>query len=67
MPDPPHQSRQPQPTPQPATYSTTKPEEPTISVVPEEVKYIDPQNPTAQLPNTGTKESSTAGLAILAL
>ena len=52
---------QPQPTPQP------KPEEPTIPVVPEtkeEVKYIDPQNPTAQLPNTGTKESSTAGLAI---
>ena len=61
-PDPtPTQEPQPQPTPQP------KPEEPTIPVVPEtkeEVKYIDPQNPTAQLPNTGTKESSTAGLAI---
>ena len=62
MPDPtPTPEPQPQPTPQP------KPEEPTIPVVPEtkeEVKYIDPQNPTAQLPNTGTKESSTAGLAI---
>ena len=61
-PDPtPTPQPQPQPTPQP------KPEEPTIPVVPEtkeEVKYIDPQNPTAQLPNTGTKESSTAGLAI---
>ena len=61
-PDPtPTPEPQPQPTPQP------KPEEPTIPVVPEtkeEVKYIDPQNPTAQLPNTGTKESSTAGLAI---
>ena len=62
MPDPtPTPEPQPQPTPQP------KPEEQTIPVVPEtkeEVKYIDPQNPTAQLPNTGTKESSTAGLAI---
>ena len=62
MPDPtPTPEPQPQPTPQP------KPEEPMIPVVPEtkeEVKYIDPQNPTAQLPNTGTKESSTAGLAI---
>lgn len=62
MPDPtPTPEPQPQPTPQP------KPEEATIPVVPEtkeEVKYIDPQNPTAQLPNTGTKESSTAGLAI---
>ena len=60
MPDP-TPTPEPQPTPQP------KPEEPTIPVVPEtkeEVKYIDPQNPTAQLPNTGTKESSTAGLAI---
>ena len=61
-PDPtPTPEPQPQPTPQP------KPEEPTIPIVPEtkeEVKYIDPQNPTAQLPNTGTKESSTAGLAI---
>ena len=60
---------QPQPTPQPQPQPTPqpKPEEPTIPVVPEtkeEVKYIDPQNPTAQLPNTGTKESSTAGLAI---
>ena len=59
----------PQPTPQPQPQPTPqpKPEEPTIPVVPEtkeEVKYIDPQNPTAQLPNTGTKESSTAGLAI---
>ena len=58
---------QPQPTPQPTPEPQPKPEEPTIPVVPEtkeEVKYIDPQNPTAQLPNTGTKESSTAGLAI---
>ena len=60
---------QPQPTPQPQPQPTPQPqpEEPTIPVVPEtkeEVKYIDPQNPTAQLPNTGTKESSTAGLAI---
>ncbi len=58
---------QPQPTPQPQPNPQPKPEEPTIPVVPEtkeEVKYIDPQNPTAQLPNTGTKESSTAGLAI---
>ena len=60
---------QPQPTPEPQPQPTPQPksEEPTIPVVPEtkeEVKYIDPQNPTAQLPNTGTKESSTAGLAI---
>ena len=65
-PDPtPTPEPQPQPTPQPIPQP--KPEEPTIPVVPEtkeEVKYIDPQNPTAQLPNTGTKESSTAGLAI---
>ncbi|WP_148131346.1 LPXTG cell wall anchor domain-containing protein, partial [Streptococcus sp. HMSC073D05] len=62
MPDP-----TPTPEPQPQPTSQPKPEEPTIPVVPEtkeEVKYIDPQNPTAQLPNTGTKESSTAGLAI---
>ena len=70
MPDPtPIPEPQPQPTPQPQPQPTPqpKPEEPTIPVVPEtkeEVKYIDPQNPTAQLPNTGTKESSTAGLAI---
>ena len=78
MPDPtPTPEPQPQPTPQPQPQPTPepqpqptpqpKPEEPTIPVVPEtkeEVKYIDPQNPTAQLPNTGTKESSTAGLAI---
>ena len=69
-PDPtPTPEPQPQPTPQPQPQPTPqpKPEEPTIPVVPEtkeEVKYIDPQNPTAQLPNTGTKESSTAGLAI---
>ena len=66
MPDPtPTPEPQPQPTPQPTPQP--KQEEPTIPVVPEtkeEVKYIDPQNPTAQLPNTGTKESSTAGLAI---
>ena len=58
---------EPQPQPQPQPTPQPKPEEPTIPVVPEtkeEVKYIDPQNPTAQLPNTGTKESSTAGLAI---
>ena len=58
---------QPQPTPEPQPTPQPKPEEPTIPVIPEtkeEVKYIDPQNPTAQLPNTGTKESSTAGLAI---
>ena len=58
---------QPQPTPEPQPTPQPKPEEPTIPVVPEtkeEVKYIDPQNPTAQLPNTGTKESSSAGLAI---
>ena len=58
---------QPQPTPEPQPTPQPKPEEPTIPIVPEtkeEVKYIDPQNPTAQLPNTGTKESSTAGLAI---
>ncbi|VTY30595.1 YSIRK type signal peptide [Streptococcus parasanguinis] len=58
---------QPQPSPQPQPTPQPKPEEPMIPVVPEtkeEVKYIDPQNPTAQLPNTGTKESSTAGLAI---
>ena len=74
MPDPtptpePQPQPTPQPTPQPQPQPTPqpKPEEPTIPVVPEtkeEVKYIDPQNPTAQLPNTGTKESSTAGLAI---
>ena len=66
MPDPtPTPEPQPQPTPQPTPQP--KQEEPTIPVVPEtkeEVKYIDPQNPTAQLPNTGTEESSTAGLAI---
>ena len=72
MPDPtptpePQLTPQPQPTPEPQPTPQPKPEEPTIPVVPEakeEVKYIDPQNPTAQLPNTGTKESSTAGLAI---
>ena len=74
MPDPtptpepqPTPQPQPQPTPEPQPTPQPKPEEPTIPVVPEtkeEVKYIDPQNPTAQLPNTGTKESSTAGLAI---
>ena len=72
MPDPtPTPEPQPQPTPQPQPQPQPtpqpKPEEPTIPVVPEtkeEVKYIDPQNPNAQLPNTGTKESSTAGLAI---
>ena len=74
MPDPtptpepqPQPTPQPTPEPQPQPTPQPKPEEPTIPVVPEtkeEVKYIDPQNPTAQLPNTGTKESSTAGLAI---
>ena len=76
MPDPtptpepqpqPQPTPQPQPIPEPQPTPQPKPEEPTIPVVPEtkeEVKYIDPQNPTAQLPNTGTKESSTAGLAI---
>ncbi|MFS9246373.1 CshA/CshB family fibrillar adhesin-related protein [Streptococcus parasanguinis] len=63
----PQPTPQPQPQPTPEPQPQPKPEEPTIPVVPEtkeEVKYIDPQNPTAQLPNTGTKESSTAGLAI---
>ena len=63
----PQPTPQPQPIPEPQPTPQPKPEEPTIPVVPEtkeEVKYIDPQNPTAQLPNTGTKESSTAGLAI---
>ncbi|WP_422070881.1 LPXTG cell wall anchor domain-containing protein [Streptococcus parasanguinis] len=76
MPDPtptpepqpqPQPTPQPQPIPEPQPTPQPKPEEPTIPVVPEtkeEVKYIDPKNPTAQLPNTGTKESSTAGLAI---
>ena len=74
MPDPtptpepqPQPTPQPTPEPQPQPTPQPKPEEPTIPVVPEtkeEVKYIDPQNPTAQLPNTGTKESSSAGLAI---
>ena len=68
MPDPtPTPEPQPTPQPQPTPEPQPKPEEPTIPVVPEtkeEVKYIDPQNPTAQLPNTGTNESSTAGLAI---
>ncbi|WP_342987061.1 CshA/CshB family fibrillar adhesin-related protein [Streptococcus parasanguinis] len=72
MPDPtptpePQPTPQPQPTPEPQPTPQPQPEEPTIPVVPEtkeEVKYIDPQNPTAQLPNTGTNESSTAGLAI---
>ena len=74
MPDPtptpepqPQPTPQPQPKPEPQPTPQPQPEEPTIPVVPEtkeEVKYIDPQNPTAQLPNTGTKESSTAGLAI---
>jgi LPXTG-motif cell wall-anchored protein len=57
----------PTPTPTPQPQPQPKPEEPTVPVVPEtkeEVTYIDPQDPTAQLPNTGTKESSTAGLAI---
>ena len=62
-PDPtPTPEPQPKPTPQP------KPEEPMNPIVPEtkeEVKYIDPQNPTAQLPNTGTKETSTLGLSLL--
>ncbi|MBC8775970.1 CshA/CshB family fibrillar adhesin-related protein [Streptococcus sp. IMAU 99161] len=57
----------PSPMPTPTPQPQPKPEEPTVPVVPEtkeEVTYIDPQDPTAQLPNTGTKESSTAGLAI---
>ena len=57
----------PSPMPTPTPQPQPKPEEPTVPVVPEakeEVTYIDPQDPSAQLPNTGTKESSTAGLAI---
>ena len=57
----------PMPTPTPQPQPKPKPEEPTVPVVPEakeEVTYIDPQDPTAQLPNTGTKESSNTGLAI---
>ena len=57
----------PMPTPTPQPQPQPKPEEPTVPVVPEakeEVTYIDPQDPTAQLPNTGTKESSNTGLAI---
>ena len=53
----------PTPEPQPAPQ-TEEPKAPVLPETKEEVKYIDPQNPTAQLPNTGTKESSTAGLAI---
>ena len=58
----------PMPTPTPQPQPQPKPEEPTVPVVPEakeEVTYIDPQDPTAQLPNTGTKESSNTGLAIV--
>ena len=58
----------PMPTPTPQPQPQPKPEEPTVPVVPEakeEVIYIDPQDPTAQLPNTGTKESSNTGLAIV--
>ena len=57
----------PMPTPTPQPQPQPKPEEPTVPVVPEakeEVTYIDPQDPTSQLPNTGTKESSNTGLAI---
>ena len=57
----------PMPTPTPQPQPQPKPEEPTVPVIPEakeEVTYIDPQDPTAQLPNTGTKESSNTGLAI---
>ena len=57
----------PSPMPTPTPQPQPKPEEPTVPVVPEakeEVTYIDPQDPTAQLPNTGTKESSNTGLAI---
>ena len=57
----------PMPTPTPQPQPQPKPEEPTVPVVPEakeEVTYIDPQDSTAQLPNTGTKESSNTGLAI---
>ena len=61
-----HQSHKPQPTPQlqptpepqPQPTPQPKPEEPTIPVVPEtkeEVKYIDPKNPTAQLPKHRNK------------
>ena len=60
-------SPMPTPTPTPTPQPQPKPEEPTVPVVPEakeEVTYIDPQDPTAQLPNTGTKESSNTGLAI---
>ena len=57
----------PSPMPTPTPQPQPKPEEPTVPVVPEakeEVTYIDPQDSTAQLPNTGTKESSNTGLAI---
>ena len=57
----------PMPTPTPQPQPQPNPEEPTVPVVPEakeEVTYIDPQDSTAQLPNTGTKESSNTGLAI---
>ena len=57
----------PSPMPTPTPQPQPKPEEPTVPVVPEakeEVTYIDPQDPSAQLPNTGTKESSNTGLAI---
>jgi LPXTG-motif cell wall anchor domain protein len=33
--------------------------------VKEEVRFIDPSDQTAQLPNTGTKETSTLGLSLL--
>jgi LPXTG-motif cell wall-anchored protein len=57
----------PSPMPTPTPQPQPNPEEPTVPVVPEakeEVTYIDPQDSTAQLPNTGTKESSNTGLAI---
>ena len=31
----------------------------------EEIRFIDPSDQTAQLPNTGTKETSTLGLSLL--
>ena len=51
----------PVPTPDPQPKSE-------VSVVPqvkEEIRFIDPSDQTAQLPNTGTKETSTLGLSLL--
>ena len=64
----PQPTPQPQPIPEPQPTPQPKPEEPTIPVVPENERrsevYRSTKSYCTTSKNTGTKESSTAGLAI---